>query len=366
MPSYLICGIGVDFPKNAYECQLTFMKQVILALQSKQNALLESPTGTGKTLCLLCAVLSYQNMIKAKLLSQNPKGKQNYPVVIYASRTHTQLSQVVGELKSTSFRTKMVVLGSRDQLCVNPRLSHQKGNVLNNSCAALCAERKCMYRNNLDHYHGAAEGSNGAPAPIMDIEDLVATGKKDKICGYYYSREELSTSDLILLPYNYLLDPVVRSTVNVDWTNTIVIFDEAHNLEKSACDAASVTITSGVIAAIIKELQDTLRILQSASSEGGSSKSNESGLSVTGSTTLKLIKPSLDSVVNILKSVFELENRIDSIPLRIEDQFGGVKACALAGSWLSDTLESVGFRFERVCLLQLLYEVFCNCCEIYV
>ena len=41
--------------------------------------------------------------------------------VIYSSRTHSQLSQAVAKLGRTSYRyMKVAILGSRDQLCVNP------------------------------------------------------------------------------------------------------------------------------------------------------------------------------------------------------------------------------------------------------
>ena len=38
-------GISVHFPFKPYDCQKEYMSQVIVALQNKQNALLESPTG---------------------------------------------------------------------------------------------------------------------------------------------------------------------------------------------------------------------------------------------------------------------------------------------------------------------------------
>lgn len=55
-----ISGIKVCFPYKPYDLQKLYMKKVIEALETRQNAILESPTGTGKTLCLLCAILSWR------------------------------------------------------------------------------------------------------------------------------------------------------------------------------------------------------------------------------------------------------------------------------------------------------------------
>jgi len=50
--------------------------------------------------------------------------------VIYASRTHSQLSQAIQELKKTGYmHTKVAVLGSRDQMCIHPEVSKEENNI---------------------------------------------------------------------------------------------------------------------------------------------------------------------------------------------------------------------------------------------
>ena len=58
----LIQGHHVAFPtgKRPFPAQYALMGRIIQALKTGKNALLESPTGTGKTLALLCSTLSWQ------------------------------------------------------------------------------------------------------------------------------------------------------------------------------------------------------------------------------------------------------------------------------------------------------------------
>ena len=59
-------NIEVLFPFQPYPAQHVFMSSLIKAVDAKQNALLESPTGTGKTLSLLCAALGWLKQERAE------------------------------------------------------------------------------------------------------------------------------------------------------------------------------------------------------------------------------------------------------------------------------------------------------------
>ncbi|KAG7014089.1 Regulator of telomere elongation helicase 1, partial [Cucurbita argyrosperma subsp. argyrosperma] len=193
MPRYKIRGIDVDFPFDAYDCQLVYMEKVIQSLQGKCNALLESPTGTGKTLCLLCATLAWRKSLgdfssgRSVWNSQNTEGGMNVsssqststrpPTIVYTTRTHSQLRQVIQELKKTSYRPKMVVLGSREQLCIHDEVSLLRGRTQNNACRSLCRKRGNRHCNHFTRVSGYVKDNPHLGDEPIDIEDLVNIGK---------------------------------------------------------------------------------------------------------------------------------------------------------------------------------------------
>ena len=44
---YSMSGVRVRFPAKAYPSQVAMMSKIVTSLQRSQNALLESPTGSG-------------------------------------------------------------------------------------------------------------------------------------------------------------------------------------------------------------------------------------------------------------------------------------------------------------------------------
>jgi Fanconi anemia group J protein len=74
--SFQVAGFDVHFPHQAYGVQKVFMNQVLKAIDHAENALLEAPTGCGKTLSLLCGALAWQTAQKQKKLAAEHKAEQ--------------------------------------------------------------------------------------------------------------------------------------------------------------------------------------------------------------------------------------------------------------------------------------------------
>lgn len=54
--------------------------------------------------------------------------------------------------------------------------------------------------------------------------------------------------------YNYLIDPSIRESLNIDLTGHVVVLDEAHNVEDCARDASSITLSVDSLTAAVDDL----------------------------------------------------------------------------------------------------------------
>lgn len=401
---FSVLGVDIEFPFPPYGIQKAMMNKIILALSNKHHCLIESPTGTGKTLVLVCSVLAWQRKstallhpfvsqkyqdklresrqdsksnlakpctcgrrinFKAKLIEEDFNDENNesclkkprlsdspskgndpdttvidfdddddckiveidaekthksiqiddleniptyeasqqaelkaelclsclaleaektyvdlcgddsqdgcssgggektvvhsevrkcrIPKIYYGTRTHKQISQVIREVNKTDYRSKfnMTILASRDRTCINEEV---KGLATRNDrCRELVSNERddknnkptCRYYQDnqsrelaflalQEHYNDRA----------FDIEEAANFAQQHHSCPFYGLRTSQSKVDITFCPYNYILDPTIRQAMNINLKNSIIILDEAHNIEDTCRDSASFNITS--------------------------------------------------------------------------------------------------------------------------
>ncbi|GFQ89127.1 fanconi anemia group J protein homolog [Trichonephila clavata] len=176
------------------------------------------------------------------------------PRIYFGTRTHKQIEQIIRELKKTPYKdAKMTILSSRERTCIHPQASKKDNK--NEACDELLKADggpKCgFYRNakSINHYQNKKFGS------AFDLEEFVKICRNMRTCPYFGSRELLIAADIVFCPYNYLVDPLIRSAMNISLKGSIVITDEAHNIEDSARESASGSLTLSVLQEAVLDLE---------------------------------------------------------------------------------------------------------------
>ncbi|CRG83283.1 chromosome transmission fidelity protein 1 [Talaromyces islandicus] len=194
----------------------------------------------------------------------------NQTKIFYCSRTHSQLSQFAQELRKVNFPSslplppggddkekreeleeivKHLSLGSRKQLCINPKVAGLGDSVaINERCMELqqpgtAADKKCRYLPSKETEHVVSEFRDRALATVQDIEDIGQLGKQLAVCPYYATRPVVKQSEIITLPYQLLLQRSAREALDLSLKDHVVIIDEAHNLMDTISGIHSVSVT---------------------------------------------------------------------------------------------------------------------------
>lgn len=123
-------------------------------------------------------------------------------------------------------------------------------------CRRVVDEHKCGY------HTGFRKCGGKVSTALKDIEEITASCKEANICPFYKVREDAKEADLLLLPYDYLIGTQTRESIQVSLRNSIVIFDEGHNIEKSCEENSSFQLTQTDISGAISELDDAFAIVE--------------------------------------------------------------------------------------------------------
>ena len=303
--------------------QFQYMRSLKQSLDAGGHCLLEMPTGTGKTVCLLSLITSYQ--------FANPSvGK-----LVYCTRTVPEMNSVVEELGTVlSYRAEQLqlqrqeqgtgqnvdmedqianssssqqredenrqstsnqesqqpiqkkprkirgvlkrgratmgpistskgaggsgelalCLSSRRNMCINERVMGESDReAVDAACRSMTASwvvehakqnpaskiETCDY---FDNFQEAGEATT-MPSGVYDLEELKKWGQSRSWCPYYLARQAINHANVLVFNYQYMLDPKVAKMVSKELeAESIVVFDEAHNIDSVCIEALSVKI----------------------------------------------------------------------------------------------------------------------------
>ncbi|KAJ1976120.1 hypothetical protein H4R34_004093 [Dimargaris verticillata] len=179
------------------------------------------------------------------------------PKIYFGTRTHKQIAQVVKELRAnSSYRPRMAILSSRKHTCINKNAN--KAHDVNERCRALREEKKCHMAHRVNDLIKQVQ-KHRTMLRVWDIEDLVTLGRSTGGCPYYATRELAESAEIVFCPYNYLVDPSIREASGIDLKNSIIVIDEAHNIEDVCRSSASLTLSDLELEEVSRQLSEMIR-----------------------------------------------------------------------------------------------------------
>ncbi|KAJ9058976.1 TFIIH/NER complex ATP-dependent 5'-3' DNA helicase subunit, variant 3 [Entomophthora muscae] len=155
-------------------------------------------------------------------------------------------------------------LTSRKNLCLNPRVASEKrGKLVDSKCRNLTAswirnrvkaqgcsngdiEQLCSHYENLQVAINENEqegGESPLPSGVYTLEELKELCREKTLCPYYLARKMILAADVIIYSFHYLLDPKVAELISRDLPkDSIIVFDEAHNIDNVCLESLSIDI----------------------------------------------------------------------------------------------------------------------------
>jgi DNA excision repair protein ERCC-2 len=284
------------FPySDPYENQREAMDRVYGSLARGEDVLFEGACGTGKTLAALAPALEYASATDR--------------TVIITTNVHQQMRQFVTEARAIreAEPIRAVVFRGKASMC-HIDVGYEECQVLRDNTRDLVeaeGDRARLERRQRQLLEEGRDGSSDATearSAVMDeldaldgrLDDLRERATCDNYyanlttdpaefehwlydgvrtpddvyawagergrCGYERLKEAMGGVDLVVCNYHHLLDPDIRRQffrwLDRDPSEVIAVFDEAHNIESTARDHATRTLSERTLSGALDECRE--------------------------------------------------------------------------------------------------------------
>jgi DNA excision repair protein ERCC-2 len=236
------------FPYGFRKNQKQILDIINNAVQKGNHLVLESKTGSGKTVCALVPTLQY--------------ALENDKKVLYLTRTNSQQRQVIYELRKVNSKKKVMGVGvqGRHQMCPSLKSDSRLAEGSADELSKICGKRK------MEVLKAISQGSNPTSCKyfakvctgdigelkkwsqknLPTVEELVKWCEKEGFCPYEVNKSLISDADLICAPYIYFFNKFIRTRL-LEWMgcnlgDIILVVDEAHNLPAYAREIESMEL----------------------------------------------------------------------------------------------------------------------------
>jgi DNA excision repair protein ERCC-2 len=247
-----------EFRKNQREI-LDAINDTIL---KKSHLVLESKTGSGKTICALSPTLEYA-------LEHEKK-------VLYLTRTNSQQRQVIFELRKINAQKKIFGIGlqGRHQMCPSLKNDSELASGSSDELSRICGKRKMEVLKSISEgrkprscryfakvvTHDTTDLKHWVLDNLPTVEELVKRCEKEDLCPYEVNKSLIADANCVTAPYIYFFNKYIRARL-LEWMgcsleDIILIVDEAHNLPDYAREIESMELGTNTLDMASKEASE--------------------------------------------------------------------------------------------------------------
>lgn len=242
-------------PYKPRGCQLEIIHDMVSALDDGRHFVMESGTGTGKTIISLAAGLDHATRT----------GK----TIVYLTRTISQSDQVMRELRSISKikPVRGIAITGRSKSCPLFRGVRDYDNIPSNILSMMCEDAReksihgkaggCRYFDRVDYALPQIQKYLETEFPTSDELDSFCV--RLQACPYEAKKKLMKDAKVVAAPYVHILDPDIRESLMTnldrpgDPQSLLIIVDEAHNLVDAARESETFRIERSMVDASIDE-----------------------------------------------------------------------------------------------------------------